>query len=144
MAIFTFFDSFTTDLAAGDFATVLNADTGVINVALTNTLPVAATHTTYGAGGGAELDDLATANGYTKGGADTLNAATQTGSTISVVGTDKTWTATGAVGPFEYAFLYIGTGNQLIGFWTYPSGTVTLADTETFKTDFGATMFTVG
>ncbi len=62
-------------------------------------------------------------------------------------GTDIVFTASGgAIGPFRYAILYNDTptspADPLIGYWDYGSS-ITLADTETFTVDFGATLFTL-
>lgn len=76
---------------------------------------------------------------------DVENTASETpAGTWTVVGTDKLWTASGAVATFRYVILYdeLSTTDLLIGSWDYGSG-VTLASGETFTTDFGANLFTV-
>ena len=119
----------------------LNADP--LFVYLSNEAPLATDATR------ADIADLSTAGGYTAGGADTLNTASESpAGTMAVVGTDIVWTATAAgIGPFRYAILYNQVGglastNKLIGYWDYGSG-VTLANGETFTVDFGATILTV-
>ena len=140
MAAFNKFTCFATDLGLK----LHNLNTDQLNVYLTNHLPVAATDTVYSApatGNTNGPDDIATAgSGYTAGGADTAN----TFSAGNCVGTDITWTADAATGPFQYAVLYNSSAaaKNLIGWWAY-TAEVTLAVGETFKTDFGATMFTV-
>ena len=64
--------------------------------------------------------------------------------TASITGVDVEWTATGAVGPFRYAVLYNDThaNDALIGWWDYGSS-ISLANGEKFKVDFGASMFTL-
>lgn len=119
----------------------LNADT--LKVALSNTAPNAATHATL-----ANFTEIAGGNGYTAGGADTLNSTSRTGAVTSIVGTDITWTASGGtIGPFRYSGLYNDTptspADPLIQYWDYGSS-ITLQIGEQFVVDFGASMFTVG
>lgn len=117
-----------------------NLDTDVIKVALTNTAPNVATHATL-----ADITEIGGGNGYTAGGADTLNATSRSGAVTSITGTDVTWTASGGtIGPFRYAPIYNDTtSDNLIGYWDYGSA-VTLQIGEQFVVDFGASMFTVG
>lgn len=118
----------------------LNSDP--LYVFLTNEAPLASDATR------ADIADLSTGGGYTAGGEDSQNTASETGGTLSVVGTDITFTASaGTIGPFRYAVLYnqvggLGSTNKLIGWWDY-GASITLQDGESFKVDFGATMFTV-
>lgn len=139
MAAFTKFTCFATDL--GLKLHQLNTDT--IRVHLTNHLPVAGADTVYspaGTGNTNGPDDLATGGGYTEDGEDTAN----TYSAGNCAGTDVTFTATTGFGPFQWAVIYNDTAaaKNLIGWWEYPAP-VTLLALETFKVDFGATMFTV-
>jgi hypothetical protein len=58
------------------------------------------------------------------------------------------WTAAGGtIGPFRYAVLYNDTptspADPLVGWWDYASN-LTLQIGESFKVDFGASMFTIG
>jgi hypothetical protein len=116
-----------------------NLDTDVLKVALTNTAPNVATHTTL-----ASITEISAGSGYTAGGEDTQNATSRSGGTTSVTGVDVVWTASGGtIGPFRYVVLYNDTtSDNLIGYWDYGSS-VTLQIGETFTTDFGASMFTV-
>lgn len=138
MAAFNKFNDFVEQLALKQHD--LNADP--LYVFLTNEAPLA-TDTTR-----ADIADLSTGGGYTAGGADTQNTASETGGTLSVVGTDITFTASaGTIGPFRYAVLYnqvggLASSNKLIGWWDY-AASITLQDGESFKVDFGATMFTI-
>lgn len=143
MAAFNKFQSFVTRLAAGTHANALNADTDTIKAYLTNNAPSASLDSYV-----ADLAEISAGNGYTAGGEDTQNAATTSSGTITVVGTDIVWTASGGtIGPFQYAVIYNDTptspsADPLIGWWDY-GGAVTLQDGETFTLDFGASMFTV-
>ena len=92
----------------------------------------------------ADLAEISTGNGYT-GPEDTQNTASEATGTLSVVGVDIVITASGAVGPFINTVLQNTTPGSpldpLIGWWNRSS--VTLANTDTFTIDFGATMFTI-
>lgn len=137
-ASFNKFNSFAEAVAEGKH----NFSTAIVKAAFTNTAPVAATHTQYGSGGGAELDDLATGNGYTKGGATcALTSSSQTGGVYKLVlASPSTWTASGgSIGPFRYVFLYddSATNDELIGWWDYGSS-VTVLETETFDLTLSA------
>jgi hypothetical protein len=137
MASFVKFNVFSEDLA--EKVHDLNADT--LKVYLSNTAPNTSTHAVK-----ADLAEISAGNGYTSGGEDTQNATSRTGGTTSVTGVDITWTATGAIGPFRYAVLYNDTptspADPLLGYWDYGSA-ISLSSGETFKVDFGASMFDV-
>src|SRR3990167_9240635 len=125
MAAFNKFNDFVEQLGLKQHD--LNADP--LFVYLSNEAPIA-TDTTR-----ADIADLSTAGGYTAGGQDTLNTASESpAGTMTVVGTDILWTATTGFGPFRYAILYnqvggLGAGNKLIGWWDYGSD-VTLGASE--------------
>lgn len=108
----------------------MNAGTDSWKVALSNATPAGMTTFTPG------TTDLATANGYTAGGnAATTSTSSQTGGVFKLVLADPAvWTATGAVGPFQYAILWNATTNQVIGGWDYGSA-VTLQNGDTFTVD---------
>lgn len=139
MATFIKFNSFVGELAAGTH----NLKTGtshVLKVMLTNTTPVPATHAVK-----ADLTDLATANGYTAGGATigTITGAQASGTFKLTGSADPSWTAAGGtIGPFRYAALYNDTptspADPLIGAWDYGSS-ITLAIGEVFTVDLDAT-----
>ena len=139
MATFNKFNSFITAVATGTHAAFLNADTDVVKVYLSNAAPSASLDLLK-----ADIAEITNQNGYTAP-VDVQNAATQTGGTITVTSTDVTITATGAVGPFQYAVLYNDTAvnDPLIGWYDYGSP-VTMANGETFLIDFGASLLTLG
>lgn len=138
MAAFNKFNDFVEQLGLKQHD--LNADP--LFVYLSNEAPLATDATR------ADIADLSTSGGYTAGGQDTLNTASESpAGTMTVVGTDIVWTATTGFGPFRYAILYNQVGgllstNKLIGYWDYGSA-LTLLASETFTVDFGASMFTI-
>lgn len=115
-----------------------NLDTDTLNVYLTNSAPVAS-NTVYNTPA-----DLSTSGGYTAGGADAQGAYSQSSGTGTLSGVDIVFTATTGFGPFRYAVLYNNTSGTkpLIGWWDYGSA-VTLAASETFTVDFGASILTL-
>jgi hypothetical protein len=120
----------------------LHAAGHTLKIYLSNTAPNAATHAVK-----ADLAEITNQNGYTAP-IDVENDYTESGGTGSCTGVDKTVTATGGtVGPFRYVVLYNDTptspADPLIGWWDY-STSITLQDGESFTTDFGASMFTLG
>lgn len=105
-----------------------------------NGLTVALTNTAHTAGWD-ELADL-TQVSYTNLSARvcTVSTSAQTAGTYKLVLADLVLTASGAVGPFRYIYLYDdnSTGDKLIGYYDYGSE-VTLANGDTFTIDFDAT-----
>lgn len=69
----------------------------------------------------------------------TVSTSAQTAGTYKLVCADLTLTASGAVGPFRYVYIYDdgSTGDKLIAYYDYGSA-VTLASGDTFKIDFNA------
>lgn len=131
MASFNKFQSFVE--AVAEKVHNLGADT--LKVALSNTLPVN-TNTQL-----SNITQITAANGYVSGGNQaSQTSSAQTSGTYKLVLADVVFTATGAVGPFQYAILYndTATNKELIGWWDYGS-TVTLANGDTFTVDFDAT-----
>lgn len=133
MATYNKFNQFTADLLAG----VHNFGAHAFKVVLTNTAPVN-TNTIL-----ANITQITGANGYTTGGSATTMTVSTTAGAAKATGTDVTFTATGAVGPFQYAVLYNDTptspADPLIGWWNYGSA-ITLASGDTFTVDFDATL----
>lgn len=129
MASFNKFDAFVESLAEKKFD--LGADQ--INLALTNTAPIAANSV---------LADLAeiTYTGLSARNVTTTSSA-QTGGTYRLVLADLVLTASGgSVGPFRYVALYDDTAiaKDLIGWYDYGSS-ITLAAGETLTVDFDGT-----
>ena len=100
-----------------------------LTIALTNTAHEAAWD---------ELADL-TEVAYTNLSARVITVSTsaQTAGTYKLVCADLTLTASGAVGPFQYIYIYDddSTGDKLVCYYDYGSA-VTLANGDTFKIDF--------
>jgi len=67
----------------------------------------------------------------------TTSTSAQTAGTYKLVLTDLVLTASGAVGPFQYIYIYndTATNDELIGYYDNGSA-VTLASGETFTCDF--------
>lgn len=129
MAIFNKVDSFVEALAEK----VHNLGGDTLKVALTNTAHTA-TWT--------QLSDLTLATGAPAN-LDTVtiirSTSSQTSGTYKLVLDDLTMTASGAVGPFQYIYVYndTATNDELIAYYNYGSE-VTLASGDTFTVDFSA------
>ena len=69
----------------------------------------------------------------------TVSSSAQTSGTYKLVLADLVLTASGAVGPFQYIYIYDdgSTGDKLIGYYDYGSEVI-MADTDTFTLDFDA------
>ena len=133
MAAYNKFNNFVDWLSKG----TLNLSSDALKVFFTNTAPVA-TNSIYS---DISANDLATANGYTAGGAAVSPTLSNASGTEKLVGSNVTITATGAVGPFRYVVLYDstpGSNKSLIGWWDYGSS-VTMASGDTFTVSFDAT-----
>jgi len=74
----------------------------------------------------------------------TVSSSSQTSGTYKLVVADKTMTANGSVGPFQYVIIYNDTAanDELICYFDYGSE-VTLASGDTFKLDFGDQLFSL-
>ena len=107
--------------------------------------PVVATDTTV-----ADLTQISGNNGYTTGGTSIAFNSTRSGGTITATATDVVWTASGGnLGSSttgRYVSIYDDTptspADPLLMYYDYGS-TFTVADTETFTLDFGATFWTM-
>lgn len=137
MPAFNKFESFSEHLA--EKVHDLNADE--LDIYFSNATPSASADSVK-----ADLAEIATGNGYA-GPQDTQNATSRSGGTTSVTGVDVTVTATGgSIGPFQYIPLMNNTptspADPLIGWWDYGSA-LTLLDTQSLLTDFGASLFTL-
>lgn len=140
MVAYNKFNNFVEDLGRGVHQ--LHAAGHTLKIYLTNTAPNATTHTVK-----ADLAEITAANGYPAGGTDVQNDYTETGGVGTCTGVDVVWTASGgSFGPFRYVVLYNDTptspADPLIGWWDYGSS-ISINDTETFTTDFGASLFVV-
>jgi hypothetical protein len=140
MAVYTKYQNFVEDLGKGVHQ--LHAAGHTLKVMLSNTAPNVATHTVR-----ADASELSTGGGYTSGGTDIQNDYTESGGTGTLTAVDVVFTASGGtIGPFRYAIIYNDTpaspADPLIAYYDYGSS-ITLADTETFTVDFGASLATI-
>lgn len=140
MATYVKFNDFVEQLGKGVHQ--LHAAGHTLKVALTNTAPNASTNTVF-----ADITEISAGNGYTAGGEDIANDYTESSGTGTLTATDVVFTASGgSIGPFRYAVIYNDTptspADPLICYYDYGSS-ITLADTETFTVDFGASLATI-
>ena len=136
MATFNKVDVFIDNVVLGTHANWLSADTDVVEFYLSNTTPSASADLIK-----TDLAEITGGNGYTAGGIDIENAATQTAGTITVVATDKVITATGAIAQFRYIAFFNETQTSpvdpLIGWYDYASA-LDMVNTDTFTVNFGS------
>lgn len=143
MAVFTKLNGFVEHLAEG----VHNLQTGAITVALSNTAPGSETTPPTGSTAACILANV-TQISYTNLSSRviTVSSSAQSGGTYSLVLADLTLTASGAVGPFRYAYIYNDTptspADPLICYYDYGSS-ISLATGESFTLDFGTELFTL-
>jgi len=125
MASYTKIHSFVENLAEK----LIDLSGAGLTVALTNTAHTATWD---------ELADL-TEVSYTNCSSRVITVSTsaQTAGTYKLVCADLTLTASGAVGPFRYIYIYDdgSTGDKLIAYYDYGSS-ISLASGDTFKLDF--------
>ena len=140
MAAFNKFNVFARDV--GQSVHNLQAAGHLLKVYASNVAPIAGTHAVK-----SDIAEITAQNGYPAGGSDIQNDYTLVGAVGQCTGVDVQWIGTGgSFGPFRYIILYNDTPTSpldpLIGWWDYGSS-ITVLDTQTFTTDFGATVFTV-
>ncbi len=136
MASYNKFNVFVEDLTnkTHDLFGTAGAGADTCKCMLTNSAPVA-TNSVF-----ADLTEIAAGNGYTAAGTSAQNAGTRSTGTMTLTGTNITWTASGGtIGPFRYIVIYNDTptspADPLIAWWDYGSN-LTLNDTETFTIKF--------
>jgi len=125
MATFTKINSFVENLAEK----AIDLSGNGLTIALTNTAHTATWD---------ELADLTQINyDNLSSRVITVSSSSQTAGTYKLVCADLVLTASGAVGPFQYIYIYDdnSTGDKLIGYYDYGSA-VTLANTDTFTINF--------
>ncbi len=139
MATFNKLNGFVEHLAEG----VHNLGSNQLVVALSNTAPGSETTPPTGATTTCILANV-TQISYTNLSSRNVTTSTsdQTSGTYKLVCADLVLTASGAVGPFRYVYLYNDTptspADPLIGYYDYGSS-ISLATSETFTIDFDGT-----
>lgn len=99
-ASITFYESFREYMADGTFD--LNTDTFTVSLHNSTYAPNASTNTVYADA----TNELATANGYTNGGANLASVTwTRSGATVTFDAADTTWTASGGSIVARYAVI---------------------------------------
>lgn len=126
---------------------VHNLGSDTLTLALTNTAPASEATPPTGATGTNILANL-TQITYTNLSSRvlTVTSSAQSAGTYSLVASDLVLTASGAVGPFRYVYLYNDTptspADPLISYYDYGSS-ISLATGETFTFDLGTEIFTL-
>ena len=124
----------------------MNLGTDQFKVALTNTTPGSESVPPTGDGAGilANLTEISNYGNLSGANAQniTTTSSSQTGGTYKLVLADLTLTASGgAVGPFQYIYIYNDTvtspDDPLVGYYDYGSS-ITLNDGDSFTIDFDA------
>lgn len=138
MAAFNKFEKFVLHLASGEHNLAASGD--MLKAYLTNNVPSASGDTLK-----ADLAGIAEGSGYVE--TDIQNNVSESGGVLSLTGVDITITASGGnVGPFRYVVVYNSTAtsltNPLVCWWDYGAA-ITILDGESFKIDFGSTIFTL-
>lgn len=137
MATYTKFNDYVEQLAKA----VHNWSSHTFKEFFSNTAPSAANTVL------SDITQISNGGGYTggAGGGLTLDSVTlsESSGTAKVTIADEVFTATGAsVGPLRYVGVYndsaTSPADALVCYWDYGSS-ITLADTETFTSDFDAT-----
>ena len=141
MASFNKFQDFAEQLAKGIHQ--LHAAGHTLKVYLSNAAPSASADAVK-----VDLAEITMTNETTHGagGGDIQNDYTETAGVGTLTGTDVTFLATGALGPFRYVVLYNDTptdpADPLIGWWDYGSE-ITLNAGESFTVNFDASILTI-
>jgi hypothetical protein len=143
VAAYVKFDQFVEDLVSKvhDLFGTAGSTADTLKVMLVNSpAPNGATHKSKG-----DITEITAQFGYAAGGATATNVGTRSTTTVSVDGTNVTFTANGGtVGPFRYAVLYNDTAaapaKPLVAYWDYTTN-LQLNDGESFTVKFnnGAT-----
>ena len=137
MASFTTLNGFIEHLAEK----VHNLGSDTLTIALSNTAPASEGTPPTGSTAACVLANV-TQITYTNLSSRvvTVTASSQSSGTYTLVANDLVLTASGAVGPFRYVYLYNDTptspADPLICYWDYGSS-ISLANGETFTVDFG-------
>jgi len=136
MATFTRPDVFSKNLCDKLF----DLDSDQVRWVFSNSAPVAGSTnqlsnvTQIATGGGFTQADGAGAGGILA----TLNALSQTGASTNVGTTGNVFTATGAVGTFQYIILFSDTStNNLVIGWLNHGSAITMANTDTYTIPSG-------
>jgi hypothetical protein len=123
---------------AENMVEVANLGSDQFVIALTNTAPTASNSVL------ADITQISYTNLSSRN--ITTSSSSQTSGTYTLVLTDLTLTATGAVGPFRYVVIYDDTptspADPLVGWYDYGSS-ISLANGETFTIDFGASVISL-
>lgn len=116
----------------------INLNTDTLKMYLSNATPSASADDVK-----TDLAEITNQNGYTAP-VDIQNAYSEASGTGTMTAVDVVVTATGTVGPFQYAAIYDDThaSDVLMGWYDYGSA-LTLANGETFTLDFGASLATL-
>lgn len=145
MATYNKFNQFVQDLTGKvhDVFGTAGSTADTLKIYLSNVAPNAATMAVK-----ADLAEITIHNGYT-GPVSVANVATRTTTTITAVGTNVTFTASGGtIGPFQYIVLYNDTptspADPLIAWWDYASPlTLNSGESLTVKFNNGSSSGTV-
>lgn len=134
-----FFDAFMYDSMAGihDFAT------HEFHIMLTNTAPDSVNDAVY-----ADITEITPEHGYSATGETvTVALSVSTPNGVVTASANVVFGATGgSFGPFQYAVMlnYTATEQNLVCYWEYEGGSISLLDTETLTMAFNANqIFTV-
>lgn len=143
MAAFNKINGFVENLAEK----VHNLGSDAITLALSNTAPGSEATPPTGSTAAAILANV-TQISYTNLSSRvlTVTSSAQSAGTYSLVASDLVLTASGAVGPFRYIYVYNDTptspADPLIGYYDYGSS-ISLAAGETFTFDLGTELLTL-